>query len=42
MITFLESQMRQTWKWDIKMLKKLSAKTGLKVSQLYKWNWDRI
>jgi len=42
MVSFLELKMEEHDKWDIKYLRKLSKSTGLKVSQLYKWNWDRL
>jgi hypothetical protein len=34
--------MEKAKKWDIKKLRVLSEQTGLKINQLYKWNWDRI
>jgi uncharacterized protein YneF (UPF0154 family) len=36
----LEKYFKKNPNWSQDMIKRISEKTGLKESQVYKWNWD--
>jgi hypothetical protein len=37
----LQNEYTKTQNWSRAFIKELSKKTGLKPSQVYKWNWDQ-
>lgn len=40
-LEILENEYKKSTQWDKQKLKSIARVTGLKESQVYKWNWDK-